>query len=133
MTRPYPEPTADSDPFWAGCREGKLRMQRCDSCATMIWFPKRICQHCGSSDTTWIDLTGDGVLYSYSHVLRPASAAFPPSYVLALVDLDEGPRMMTHLVGGDEVMPQIGMRLHVQFEPLTETIMLPVFAAAGEA
>ena len=133
MTRPsrtLPVPTPDSDEFWRGCLAGKLRMQRCDECGELNWFPRGVCVNCSSSALTWTDLSGRGTVYSFSVVSRPPNNSFPPEYVLALVDLDEGPRVMTHLVDMAPSDAAIGMSVAVRFDQRSDEIALPVFTRA---
>jgi uncharacterized OB-fold protein len=131
-TRTLPVPTPDSDRFWQGCADGQLWMQRCRDCGQINWFPRGFCVTCMADALEWEQLSGHGTVYSFSVVDRPVSAAYPPRYVLALVDLDEGPRMMTHLVDMDAEAIRIGLAVQVRFEQHGD-ISLPVFgpAAAG--
>lgn len=126
-SRALPLPTPDSKDFWRGCNDGELRMQQCDSCGTVVWFPRGLCAVCNSASLTWFGLSGHGTLYSFSVVTRPANPAFQPQYILALVDLEEGPRMMTHLIDVNPEAVEVGMAVHVQFERQTPEICLPVF------
>lgn len=128
--RSLPRPTPDSEEFWRGCREGELRMQRCANCEELNWFPRGLCVNCSSSDMNWISLSGRGTVYTFSVVARPPNDSFPTPYVLALVDLDEGVRLMTHLVGVDPAAVRIGLSVVVRFDRLSEDISLPVFAPA---
>jgi uncharacterized protein len=122
-----PESTPDSEPFWLGCRQGILQVQQCRSCGAMVWFPKAFCPTCGSRELHWTVLSGRGVIYSYSVVDRRVSDAFPDVYVLALIDLEEGPRFMSHVTEIDPSEVRIGMHVTVRFLALTELISLPIF------
>jgi uncharacterized OB-fold protein len=126
--RGLPIPTPDSAQFWRGCHDGALRMQRCDDCGELNWFPRGMCVNCSSSRLTWTTLSGRGTLYSFSVVTRPPNDDFPTRYVLALVDLEEGPRMMTHLVDVEPDAVGIGMAVTVRFDRRTDAISLPMFA-----
>jgi uncharacterized protein len=128
--RLMPVPTPDSEEFWRGCHEGVLRMQRCRACGTWNWFPRGLCVNCSSGQLEWITLSGTGTVYSFSLVARPPSGAFPASYLLALVELAEGPRMMTHLINVDPAEVRTGMQVAVEFERHADDIALPVFAPA---
>jgi uncharacterized OB-fold protein len=86
-----------------------------------------MCRYCSSTELEWTRLSGDGSVYSFSVVERPPSGDFPSRYVLALVDLDEGIRMMTHIVGADPADIRIGERVTVDFQPVGEEVALPVF------
>jgi uncharacterized protein len=130
MTTPgrmLPVPTPDSEEFWRGCAKGILRMQRCDECTEINWFPRGICVNCSSTHMTWIDLSGRGTVYSFSVVTRPPNDSYPREYILALVDLLEGPRVTTHIVDVDPARVTIGMPVTVRFERQNEEISLAVF------
>ena len=88
---------------------------------------------CSSTDIEWIKASGDGIIYSFSVVWRPPSSAFDAPYVLALVDLEEGPRLMTHVVEGDPADVFVGARVTVRFQQLTEEITVPVFVIAEQS
>lgn len=131
MTRPsraLPVPTPDSEIFWRSCLEGILRMQRCDDCSELNWFPRGLCVNCNSPSMTWTNLSGRGTVYSFSVVARPPNDSFPPNYVLALVDLEEGQRMLTALVDVAPDAVAIGMPVQVRFDRRSQEISLPVFA-----
>ena len=128
--RPLPVPTPDSETFWQGCAEGQLRMQRCGDCSELNWFPRGLCANCSSARLNWMAVSGRGTVYSFSVVSRPPGDGFSDPYLLALVDLDEGVRMMTHLVEVAPEVVQIGMSVEVRFEHCGNDIALPTFAPA---
>jgi hypothetical protein len=123
-----PVPTPDSEEFWRGCAKGELRMQRCRECAELNWFPRGICVVCSSTELAWEKLSGRATVYSYSLVSRPPNDTLP-QYVLALVDLDEGPRMLTHLVDLPVESIHIGMPVTVCFDRRSDAISLPMFSS----
>jgi uncharacterized protein len=127
-----PVPTPDSEEFWRGCAQGELRMQRCRTCGELNWFPRGICAVCSSTELAWEKLTGLATVYSYSVVSRPASDSVS-QYVLALVDLAEGPRLLTHLVGLPAESIRIGMPVTVCFEQRSDDISLPMFTPPGHS
>jgi uncharacterized OB-fold protein len=129
--RPLPVPTPDSEEFWQGCADGVLRMQRCRTCGELNWFPRGMCVNCSSDDLEWITLSGRAIVYSFSIVSRPPNDSFPPRYVLALVDLDEGPRMLTHLVDIEPEAVEIGLAVAVSFDRRSDEISLPMFRPAA--
>jgi uncharacterized OB-fold protein len=122
-----PIPTADSVVFWRKCKAGELAVPRCRVCGELNWFPRAICRSCSSTDLEWAPMSGHGTVYSFSVVDRPPSADLPPRYVLALVDLDEGVRLMTHVVDCDPSTVRIGMRVTVGFKSISDEVALPVF------
>ncbi len=133
MTKPIPVPNEDSEIFWRGCSEHKLTIQRCKSCGKARFYPRIICPTCGSTDTEWFDASGDGSVFSYTIVHRAPSPAFKGDvpYVLAIVELEEGVRMMTNIVGCDPATVKIDMPVRVQFERMSDEILLPKFAPAN--
>ena len=137
MTESLPVPiiNADSAPYWEGAREGKLLLQRCEDCKTVRFFPRYLCTECGSSKTTWAEASGRGTVHSFSIVHRAAFPEFQAQtpYALALIDLAEGPRMMTNIVGNDALDVAIGDAVEVVFEDRgTEGAKVPQFQRAKE-
>jgi len=86
-----------------------------------------MCRVCSSDDLAWRDSTGHGTVYTFTVVHRAPSPGFPEIYVLALVDVDDGPRLMTHVVGCDPADVRVGMPVEVDFERLSDDISVPVF------
>ena len=133
MTTPVrydlPTPDAETQPFWDAAREGQLLLRRCEDCNTASFYPRRFCPSCWSENVTWIAATGRATLYTWSVVhsndLPPFGERVP--YVAAVVDLEEGPRMMTNVIGCDFDSLHIDMKLVVDFEVRTDDITVPVF------
>lgn len=101
-----PEFTVESRPFWDGLAEGYLRLQRCADCDAVVWYPRGLCPQCGSVSLLWFTASGRGAVYSFTVVRRTAGpyAAVTP-YVVAYVELAEGPRVLTNVVDcGPEMM-----------------------------
>ncbi|HXK33905.1 MAG TPA: Zn-ribbon domain-containing OB-fold protein [Dehalococcoidia bacterium] len=134
--RAIPAPTPETQEFWDGARRGELRIQRCRSCGKAYFFPRPFCPNCSSRDVEWFTASGRGKLYSYIINHRAAYGwddAVP--YCIAVVELEEGPRMMTNIVGV-EITPEnlpIDMPVEVTFEKQTDEITLPLFKPAGSA
>ncbi|MEU9315214.1 Zn-ribbon domain-containing OB-fold protein [Streptomyces sp. NPDC048295] len=112
-----PEPDAFSRPYWDAAARGQLLLRRCRACGRAHHYPREFCPHCWSEDVAWEPASGDATLYTWSVVHRndlpPFGARVP--YVAAVVDLAEGPRMMTEIVGCEESALAIGMALRVDF------------------
>ncbi|WP_329195684.1 Zn-ribbon domain-containing OB-fold protein [Streptomyces sp. NBC_01435] len=112
-----PEPDAFSRPYWDAAARGQLLLRRCRACGRAHHYPREFCPHCWSEDVVWEPASGDATLYTWSVVHRndlpPFGARVP--YVAAVVDLAEGPRMMTQVVGCEESALAIGMALRVAF------------------
>ena len=119
MELPVPPATVspDNQPFFDGLEAGVLRLPRCAACQTVIWYPRHHCPSCGSNEVTWFDAGGEGSIYSLTIVRRGMGewAAVVP-YVLAYVELDEGPRVLTNIVAGDPEALRIGDRVRMVVE-----------------
>jgi uncharacterized OB-fold protein len=131
MSIPPPLPAMDPDtqPFWDGAQRGELLIQRCTQCDRRQFYPRLRCVRCGGA-VEWIRASGDARVYTYTVVHRAAHEAFASlvPYVVALVDLAEGPRMMTRLrVSPEDV--RIGQDVRVAFERQSDDVALPVFEA----
>lgn len=115
---PAPIVNADSAGFWEAAREDKLVLQKCGGCGELRYFPRYLCTGCGSDDTTWVEVSGAGTVHSFTIVHRAAFPEFQAvtPYVVALVDLAEGPRMMTNIVGPDALEVDIEDAVEVCFE-----------------
>ncbi len=132
--RPLPQPTPETEEFWAGARRGELRIQRCRACGKAYFFPRPFCPECSSRDVEWFTASGRGRLYSYviNHRAPPNFQDYAP-YVIAVVELEEGPRMMTNLIGV-EPLPEnlpIDLPVEVTWEQQSEEITLPLFKPSG--
>ncbi len=129
VSKPIPTPTLETRPYWEGCRQHQLVIQRCANCQHYQFFPRIYCTKCFSERVEWVTASGRAKVLSFTIVRRPVSPAFANEvpYVVALVTLEEGPQMMTNIVGcaPDEVT--IGMLVEVTFEDWSETISIPKF------
>lgn len=117
-------------PFWQGAREGKLLIQRCAACGSHQFYPRPVCIRCGSLEVGWVQASGRGVVYSMTTVRVPVTPELEPPYVVALVDLEEGPRLLTNLMGSGLA---IGDRVVVRWRAREPLPPVPVFAAEGGA
>lgn len=128
--RPKPQPTPETQHFWDGTRAGELRLQRCDDCGRAYFPPRPFCPRCASAAVSVFRASGRATLYSYviNHRAPPGSA-FDPPYSIAVVELAEGPRMMTNVVGCPQTPEALvlDMPLEVVFEKLDDEITLPLF------
>lgn len=124
-----PAPDFVSEPFWTAAREGRFVLRRCLDCGRAHHYPRSVCPHCWSERLEWIDAVGGGRLYTFSIVFRNDLPPFGEQvpYVAAVVELDEGPRVMTRVVDCDPDELAVGMELEVTFRPLDEDFDVPVF------
>jgi uncharacterized OB-fold protein len=129
--RPLPQPTPETQHFWDGARAGELRLQRCDDCRHVYFPPRPFCPSCGSRGVTVFNASGLAKLHSYVIHHRPVPG-FTPPYAIAVVELQEGPRMMTNIVDCPQTPEalKLDMPLEVTFEAQNETISLPFFRPA---
>ena len=127
--RPAPIPTAFTEPFWEGTRQGELRVQRCGDCGHWRWTPQLACPACWSEDAEWRATGGKGEVYSFTVVHRPVDPSrFVEPYVLAVVRLDEGPHMLTNIVDCEPSEVEVGMRVVVRFERIDDEFVVYPFA-----
>ena len=133
LTNPFPrsvpDATIDSQPFWDGVENRKLTIQLCGSCKTHNFRPRPLCPTCGSSDLSWVDASGRGTVWSYSVVHRPVSAAFRGAvpYVVALIELAEGPLLMSNIVGIDTADVTVGLLVALTFSEEHDGRVVPLF------
>jgi hypothetical protein len=117
-TKPAPRPNADSAPFWQACNDERLTYQQCRVCGNVQFYPRALCTGCQSHDLDWKQSSGLGTVYTYTVNQRPPTPAFQTDggYVIALVDLDEGYRMMMNVIDCPHEDVHIGMRVRVVYE-----------------
>lgn len=118
MKKPLPVPTPDTQPFWNALNEGRLMLRHCRDCDTVFHYPRTVCPQCLSSDLDWKQARGTGTLYTYTISRRATHPLFVdevPQY-LAVVELDEGPRLTSTLTNVPEENITIGMALEPVFE-----------------
>ena len=127
--KPLPVTQPWSLKFWEGAKENKLLIQECRECGKLIFYPRKSCPECWSSDLGWSEASGKGKVYTYTVTLTDVEQKFAEDlpYVLAYVDLEEGIRMMTRIVGCEPEEVHIGMDVEVVFEEVTEEFSLPFF------
>ena len=127
--KPAPRPSPESLPYWSAAREHRLEIQRCDACG-QFWFPpSQSCPHCLASNFTWTPVSGRGKVFSfvtYHRVYHPAFAKEVP-YVVALVELEEGPRLLTSIVGVPPEQVACDMSVQVTFDDYDEGVAVPKF------
>ena len=125
-----PRPNLETQPFWDATAEGRLLLKRCDApgCGAVIWYPRSICPVCGSLETSWFEASGRGTIYSCT-VTRKGQGAYRDAgpFVLAYVELEEGPRIMTNVVDCDPHSVHIGQAVEVTFHDTGQGSALPRF------
>src|SRR5262245_45111311 len=136
LERPLPQPiTPEAKPYWEGAREGKLMLPRCRDCGKPHFYPRVVCPFCHSSNLEWMQASGRGKLFSFeiAHQILNKSFKVKPPVVLAMIELDEGPRMLANLVNvaADPKTIRCDMPVEVVFEKLSDQVTLPLFQPAG--
>jgi len=126
--RARPTPTPETKHFWDGAQAGELRLQRCEECAKVYFPPRPFCPSCASRKVAVFAASGRATLYSYV-IHHRAAPGFTPPYAIAVVELEEGPRMMTNIIGYPQTPEalELDMKLEVAFERLDDKITLPLF------
>jgi uncharacterized OB-fold protein len=132
IRKPLPELTPVNQPFWDAAKAGKLMMQKCEDCGTWIFCPRPVCGECASEKLEWVPLSGRGTIFSFTiirEVVGQALRGFAPDipYVTAWIDLDEGPRFCSNIIGTPIENVKIGMPVAAVFESSGEGITLPKF------
>jgi uncharacterized OB-fold protein len=127
-----PTPEADTLAFWEGTREGKLLIRHCLDCGAYSYYPRPFCPKCWSEHIEWHEASGRGTLYTwsviYSNDQPPFNERVP--YVAAIVDLTEGPRMITNVEDCPFEDLHVGMALQVRYRDISESYTIPVFVPA---
>ncbi len=128
-TNPMPEITRVSEPFYKAAKNRNLLIQRCKDCEKSIFYPKSMCPHCWSENVEWIVSKGKGKLYSYTIVNTGAPDEFAGAvpYVIGVIDLDEGVRMVSWIVECAHDKIKCNMDVEVSFKDLNEEYALPMF------
>lgn len=127
--KPLPTPDADSAAFWAGLRDGALLLQHCQDCGAVHYYQQGLCRDCGSARLEARAASGRGTVHSFSVVHRAPGPAFKHEtpYAILLVDLEEGPRMISRLTGADPAVADFGLKVELVCTPVSEEITLPYF------
>ena len=128
MDRVLPQPTPETQHFWDGCKAGELRLQRCTDCKAAYFPPRPFCPKCASRDVEEFKASGRGFLYGYNQLWDLRAPALN-----ALVDLEEGVRIMTNIVGCPQTPEalKLDMPVEVTFTKFSDEISLPFFQPAG--
>lgn len=133
---PVPVPMPETRPYWEAARRHVLQLPWCVPCGAFFFYPRAACPRCLSSRIEWRTVSGRGRLHTFTLVHRgPKGFPLESPYVLAMVELDEGPRIMTNLVDVDATPDtvRIGMPVEVTFVDVNDEIALPRFRPAGGA
>lgn len=133
LPNPAPMVTTTSKAFWDATTRGEFLLQRCSACDTVVWVPKKHCPECASTELGTFAASGNGTVYSHTVIRKVANeykGAVP--FVVAYVELDEGPRVMTNIVGCDPETVRVGMRVSMVFHDTGEGSALYRFVPATQ-
>jgi uncharacterized OB-fold protein len=116
LPTPAPMVTTTTKEFWSGTARGEFLLQQCTACDLVIWFPRSHCPECATTDLPTFRASGKGVVYSHT-VIRKVGNEYKDAvpFVVAYVELDEGPRIMTNIVECDPNEVKVGMRVEMVF------------------
>ncbi len=128
-TKPIPMPDADSENLWKGLKDGILLLQHCEDCGHIQYYHQAICRECLGENLVEKQASGRGSVYSYSVVYRAPGPAFKSEtpYAVVLIELEEGPRMISSMVDVDPELVDFDMKVEMVVEPINEEINLPRF------
>jgi len=131
--KPIPALEEVSKPFWQGCRREELLLQRCNNCGRFQFYPRPLCINCMSRSLEWVRSSGKGAVYSFTVTHQTTTPGFAQElpYVFAIVELIEGVRLTTNIVGCPPEQVYIGMPVVVVFEPISPEISLPKFVPSS--
>ena len=126
-TRLEPPISEVAAPFWDATRERRLLLQWCTACGRAVWYPREVCPGCLGSTLEWRESRGHGVVYACTVEHKAQTPALEAPYVVALVDLDEGVRLLSNVVGCPPDQVGVGDRVQLTWEPLSDGRRLPLF------
>jgi hypothetical protein len=130
--KPIPRPSDESKPYWEGLRAHRLLMPQCTVCRHRWFPPSRLCPACHADAVDWVEVSGRGKIFSYVVFHRVYHPGFKDEvpYAVALIELEEGPRLLSNVVGLplDEIVCEMPVR--IVYDDITETVTLPKFARA---
>jgi len=131
--RPLPETRNAGATFWSKAAEGVLVVPKCTACGRTFWHPRPRCPHCGSERVEWIRASGKGTVHTFTVVRQSGDPYFKTKvpYAVAMIDVDEGVRIMTNIVDTPLDTLAIGMRVEVLFEDAGGGIAIPLFRSEG--
>jgi len=129
IDKPLPLANEDSQEYWEACKRGELRLQKCAGCAHVRFPPAALCPRCLSESFAWEPMSGRGKVYTWIVVHRPQHPAFfeDVPYNVAIVELEEGPRLHSRIVGCSNDAIAIGMPVEVVFEKKNDDVTMPYF------
>ncbi|MBM3942324.1 MAG: Zn-ribbon domain-containing OB-fold protein [SAR202 cluster bacterium] len=130
--KPLPSIVGETRPYWEGCRQGYLLIQKCESCGEHQFYPRGICANCWAGELEWVKASGKGKVWTFTVTYQNRTPGFDGGpYVLALVELEEGVRMFSNIVECNPRDVKIGMPVQVTFVKANDQVSVPYFKPAG--
>ncbi len=129
-TKPLPLIEPEAKPYWKSLKEHAMKIQRCADCSKWIFAPRTMCPNCMGSNLEWTPVSGRGTVYSvctYHHAFRPCYTKEDLPYNVSIIELKEGARMMSNVVGVPTTEVKIGMAVEVEYDDVTDEITLAKF------
>lgn len=126
LTKPYPAPTQETEPFWQGLRNEKVLLQRCDDCGKWIFYPRSNCPSCLSTKLTWHQVSGEGTLYTFTVTHQATAPHFVDEVpqLIAMIDLNEGVRLTSTLVADESEKLKVGAKVTPVFDHVNDQVTL---------
>jgi uncharacterized protein len=130
--KPLPHLDEENRWFWEACARHELYLQRCPTCDELRFYPRALCPSCLGKDVDWVRASGRGKVYTYTVTYQNQAPGFRDElpYVMAIVELDEGPRLLTNVVDSKPDAVSIGMPVEVVFDDVNESLAIPKFKKA---
>ena len=131
--QPLPTPDPVTKPFWDSLKAHRIRLQHCDACDKFVYYPRAVCPTCLSNELVWMEVSGRGVIHAFTIPHRHPNPAFQVPYVVVLVELEEGVRMLSNLMDVQPAADQvpIGAPVEIVYDDVNESITLPRFRLVG--
>ena len=126
--KPVPQPAPESMPYWQAAKEHRLELPKCNACGKFWFPPSQSCPHCFAADFVFKPVPGLGKVFSFVMPQHPQYPWFEYPYIVALVELDEGTRLVTNLVDVTPEAASVGMRVEVRYQEFDGDLVLPLFA-----
>lgn len=129
---PRPDLRGRLRPYWEAASRGELRLPRCRECGAFVWPPRTCCTSCSSAEFDWVTSAGRGIVHTFTVVRQTPDPYFSGRvpYVVAIIELDEGPRLMSNVVRCDPERVRIGLPVNVAFHDAGDGLAVPVFVPA---
>ena len=130
--KPIPTPSEDSRPYWEATKTHEMKLQQCRACGAFRFPPAEVCPECTSEDYEWKPVSGKGRVFSFVIYHRAYHPGFQEElpYVVAVIELDEGPRMLSNVIGCKPEEVRCDMPVEVTYEDITDEMTLPKFRPA---